>query len=397
MAERNLDFDRGLDRKGTDSIKFDYPERFHVPEDVLSYWVADMDFPTSSYVQDAIGEVVRQGAFGYTLAGDDYFHAVADWMLRHHDLTVEKDWLVQTPGVVFALAHGVRAYTEPGDAVLIQEPVYYPFASVVKDNDRKVVSSDLVLREDGTWGIDFSDFETKLKEEKPKLFILCSPHNPVGRVWTREELQTLGNLCKQYGVTVLADEIHSDLTFGAKHTPFLNVDPSFLDFTVLCTAPSKTFNLAGLQTSNLFIPDRTLRQKLRKELDRSGAGQPNQLGLAACKAAYTHGEAWYEALIAYLNGNLDFAVDFINTRIPGLHAVKPEGTYLLWVDCRGLGLSGKELDKFIRQEAKLWLDGGTMFGPSGEGFQRINVATSRAYLLEGLEQLEAAVHRKETP
>lgn len=397
MAERNLSFDKGLDRKGSDSIKFDYMERFHMPEDVLSYWVADMDFPTSSYVQDAIKEVVQKGAFGYTLAGNDYFEAVAGWMLRHHELKVEPEWLLQTPGVVFALAHGVRAYTEPGDKVLIQEPVYYPFANVIRENNRNVISNDLVLRKDGTYGIDFTDFEIKLKEERPKLFILCSPHNPVGRVWTRQELQTLGDLCKQYKVTVLADEIHSDLTFGVKHTSFLNVAPTFADFTVLCTAPSKTFNLAGLQTSNIFIPNGTLRRKFRKELDRSGAGQPNQLGLAACKAAYTHGEEWYEALIAYLDANLDFAVEFINTRIPGLHALKPEGTYLLWVDCRGLGLSGKELDQFIQQEAKLWLDGGTMFGPSGEGFQRINVATSRDYLQQGLEQLKAAVQRKETP
>ncbi|MBR1703877.1 MAG: pyridoxal phosphate-dependent aminotransferase [Clostridia bacterium] len=395
MAERNLDFDKGLDRKGTDSIKFDYTERFHMPEDVLSYWVADMDFPTSSYVQDAVIEAVQKGAFGYTLAGDDYFDAVAGWMLRHHDLKVEPEWLVQTPGVVFGLAHGVRAYTEPGDTVLIQEPVYYPFANVIRHNDRKVVSNDLVLREDGTYGIDFEDFETKLKEDHPKLFILCSPHNPVGRVWIREELKTLGDLCKQYGVLVLADEIHSDLTFGATHTSFFNVDPSFQEFSLLCTAPSKTFNLAGLQTSNLFIPNKSLRNRFRKELDRSGAGQPNQLGLIACKAAYTHGEEWYDALIATLSANLDFAVDFINTRSPGLRALKPEGTYLLWVDCRRLGLSGKELDRFIREEAKLWLDGGTMFGPTGEGFQRINVATSREYLQKGLEQLEAAVLRKE--
>lgn len=391
MREKNLDFDTALDRRGTNCIKFDGEELLGVPEGLLSYWVADMDFPTSSFVQEAICEVVDQGAFGYTVAGDSYFEAVRDWMERHHDYRVERDWLVPTPGVVFALAHAVRAFTEPGDGVLIQQPVYYPFASVIKNNDRKVVSNDLVLREDGTYGIDLADFEEKVLSENVKLFILCSPHNPVGRVWTREELQAMGDLCRAHDVVVVSDEIHFDLTFGAEHAVFTNVDPGFAEFSVVCTAPSKTFNLAGLQGSNIFIPNDSLRRKFKKELDRSGSGQPNQLALAACEAAYARGEEWYDAMLACVDANLDFAVDFINTRIPGLHAVKPEGTYLLWVDCRGLGLHDKELDDFIQKDAGLWLDGGTMFGPTGDGFQRINVATSRAYLTEGLEKLENAI------
>lgn len=394
MSERNLDFDKALDRRGSNCIKFDGAELLGVPEGLLSYWVADMDFPTSSFVQEAICRVVEQGAFGYTTAGGSYFEAVRAWMEQHHDYRVDRDWLVSTPGVVFALAHAVRAYTAPGDGVLIQQPVYYPFASVIKNNDRKLVSSDLVLKEDGTYGPDLADFEAKLASENVKLFILCSPHNPVGRVWTRDELQAMGDLCKAHGVVVVSDEIHFDLTFDAEHTVFTNVDPSFSEFSVVCTAPSKTFNLAGLQCSNIFIPNERLRRKFKKELDRSGSGQPNQLALAACEAAYSDGEAWYDAMLSYVDANLDFAVDFINTRIPVLHAVKPEGTYLLWVDCRRLGLHGKELDDFIQKEAGLWLDGGTMFGPAGDGFQRINVATSRAYLARGLSQLEQAVNSR---
>lgn len=394
MTEQNLNFDRRVERTGTDSLKYDWAERFGLPEGLHSYWVADMDFPTSSFIQEAIDKVVSQGAFGYTEPKEDYFEALKTWMETRHHFSVDRHWLVKTPGVVFALAHAVRAFTDPYDAVLIQEPVYYPFRNVIESNGRTVISNNLVLREDGTYGLDLADFEHKIRKYHIKLFLLCSPHNPVGRVWTKEELKAMGDICKRFGTILVSDEIHADLTFGKPHTVFSTVDPDFAEFSVICTAPSKTFNLAGLQVSNIFIPNRALRQKFKKTLERSGAGQLNQLGLAACKAAYQSGSTWYEAMLSYVNANLDFAVDFINTRIPGLHANKPEGTYLLWVDCRGLGLSGKELDRFIQQKAGLWLDGGTMFGAPGEGFQRINVATSRAYLQEGLELLEAAVKKK---
>lgn len=391
MSELNLNFDKFVERRGTDSIKYDAAELFGKPKDLLSFWVADMDFKTSSYVQDATREVVERGVFGYSTPSSRYYDAVGAWMKERHAFEPTREgWLI-TPGVVFAVTQCVRAFTEPGDPVLIQEPVYYPFANTIRANRRVVVSNDLVLRDDGRYEIDFDDFERKIVENKIKLFILCSPHNPVGRVWTREELERLGDLCVKHDVLVLADEIHHDFVFQGRHRVFETLAPEFARRCVTCTSPSKTFNLAGLQISNIFVSNPELCARLRAEIESTGYCEPNIFGLAACRAAYEKGAEWFDAALRYIEGNIDYAVDFINAQIPYASARKNEGTYLVWANFRETGWSAEELERVVLLEARLWLDPGTLFGASGSGFERINVACQRSYLEKGLNALREAV------
>lgn len=393
MAERNLDFDTIIDRKNTDCLKYDFAKRRGMPEDVLPLWVADMDFKTSSYVEDALAERARHGIFGYSESQTLYFEIVRDWMKRHHDWEVKEPWLIKTPGVVFALAMAVKAYTEPGDGVLIQSPVYYPFSEVIEDNGRRIVSNTLVLGEDHKYHIDFEDFERQIKENQIKLFFLCNPHNPVGRVWTTEELTRLGDICLKYQVTVVSDEIHSDFIFRGRHQVFADLKREYADITVTCTAPSKTFNLAGLLLSNIFISNRELRHKFRQQVNAAGISQLSPFGLVACETAYTQGEEWYQAMLAYVAENIAFTKEYVEKHLPGVEMVEHEGTYLVWLDFRKTELSVEELEDLIVNRAKLWLDSGKIFGKSGEGFQRINVACPRQILEEALhrirEQLQA--------
>lgn len=393
MAERNLDFDTIIDRKNTDCLKYDFAKRRGMPEDVLPLWVADMDFKTSSYVEDALAERARHGIFGYSESQTPYFEIVRDWMKRHHDWEVKEPWLIKTPGVVFALAMAVKAYTEPGDGVLIQSPVYYPFSEVIEDNGRRIVSNTLVLGEDHKYHIDFEDFERQIKENQIKLFFLCNPHNPVGRVWTTEELTRIGDICLKYQVTVVSDEIHSDFIFRGRHQVFADLKREYADITVTCTAPSKTFNLAGLLLSNIFISNRELRHKFRQQVNAAGISQLSPFGLVACETAYTQGEEWYQAMLAYVAENIAFTKEYVEKHLPGVEMVEHEGTYLVWLDFRKTGLSVEELEDLIVNRAKLWLDSGKIFGKSGEGFQRINVACPRQILEEALhrirEQLQA--------
>lgn len=386
--ERNLDFDTVIDRRNTNCLKYDFAKARGMPEDVFPMWVADMDFQTSSYVEDAITEWSKHGIFGYSEVQTPYFEIVWNWMKEHHGWKPQEEWLIKTPGVVFALALAVRAYTDPGDAVLIQQPVYYPFAEVVRDNGRKVVSSDLYLGEDHRYHMGFEDIEKKIKKEKIRLFFLCSPHNPTGRVWTKEELTRLGDLCVKYGVTVVSDEIHHDIIFRGKHHVFADLKDEYKEISVICTSPSKTFNLAGMMLSNIFIPNRTLRRKFRKELNKTGISQLGIMGLVACEAAYSNGEEWYQAMMSYVKDNIAFVRQFVEEHIPGVAMVKQEATYLVWLDFRGLGLETEELDRCIIHRAKLWLDSGKIFGSSGRGFQRINVACPRCVLKEALQRLE---------
>lgn len=393
MAERNLDFDTIIDRKNTDCLKYDFAKRRGMPEDVLPLWVADMDFKTSSYVEDALAERARHGIFGYSESQTPYFEIVRDWMKRHHDWEVKEPWLIKTPGVVFALAMAVKAYTEPGDGVLIQSPVYYPFSEVIEDNGKRIVSNTLVLGEDHKYHIDFEDFERQIKENQIKLFFLCNPHNPVGRVWTTEELTRLGDICLKYQVRVVSDEIHSDFIFRGRHQVFADLKREYADITVTCTAPSKTFNLAGLLLSNIFISNRELRHKFRQQVNAAGISQLSPFGLVACETAYTQGEEWYQAMLAYVAENIAFTKEYVEKHLPGVEMVEHEGTYLVWLDFRKTGLSVEELEDLIVNRAKLWLDSGKIFGKSGEGFQRINVACPRQILEEALhrirEQLQA--------
>lgn len=387
MAERNLNFDRIIDRKNTRCLKYDFAVKRGMPEDVLPLWVADMDFETSSYIEDALTERVQEGIFGYSDVQTPYFEIIRDWMIRHHDWEPQEKWLIKTPGVVFALAMAVKAYTDPGDKVLLQQPVYYPFSEVITDNGREVVSNDLVLTEDGSYKIDFADFEQKIIANGIKLFLLCSPHNPVGRVWTKEELEKIGDICVKHGVTVASDEIHNDFIWEGTHTVFAGIKKEFADISVTCTSPSKTFNLASMLISNIFIPNQILRRKFRKEMDRAGISQLSVLGLVATEAAYAHGDEWYAAMKNYVRDNIAFARAYVEENLPGVRMIDTQGTYLIWLDFRQTGLTVEELDHKIIYEAGLWLDSGKIFGKTGEGFERINVACPRAVLQETLDRI----------
>lgn len=389
MPERNLDFDTIIDRKGTKSLKHDFAVKRGYPESVLPLWVADMDFKTTSYVEDALQKVISHNIYGYTNIqnGDGFFEAVAGWMKRHHNWEVLPQWHVHTPGVCYAISNAVRAYSNVGDAVIIQQPVYYPFSSIIIQNDRKLVINELRCDEELHYSIDFEDFERKIRENNVKLFILCNPHNPVGRVWTKEELEKLGDICKKYNVIVFSDEIHFDFIWSGTHHVFQEIKPEFREFTITATSPSKTFNLAGAQQSNIFIPNRDLKHKFVEQYDISGMDEPGIFGIAATQAAYAHGDEWYEAVSKYIKDNIDFAEEYIRNNLPGVRLVKTEGTYLIWLDFRKTGLDARSVDDLLVHKAKLWLDSGRVFGKSGTGFQRINVACPRSVLTDALDRI----------
>ena len=385
------DFDRIVDRRNTDCLKYDFAVQRGRPKDVLPFWVADMDFSIAQEIEDALVKRCQHGIFGYSEATDGYFAALQNWYLKHFNWQVQRPWLIKTPGVVFALAMAVKAFTEPGDGVLVQQPVYYPFTEVIRDNDREVVDAPLALV-NGHYEIDFADLEQKLANPKVKLMFLCSPHNPVGRVWTKEELLKVGDLCLKYNVITVSDEIHSDFVWDDNaHTPFATLGEEYQQNCIVCTAPSKTFNLAGLQVSNIFIPNQKLRRAFRKQIDAAGYSQLNTLGLVACQAAYTYGEEWLTQVKAYIRSNITFVDDYLKQNLPQIKMLPIEGTYLVWLDCSALGMTADEREQWLWHEAKLWLDGGGIFGKEGEAFERINVACPRATLLQGLEQLKAAV------
>ncbi|MDF2539279.1 MAG: aminotransferase [Herbinix sp.] len=385
-------FDEIINRTGTNSIKYDFAIERGKPEDTLPLWVADMDFQTAPSVTEALMKAVQHGIFGYSESKSGYFNTLYEWFKDHFDWRVEPEWLVKTPGVVYAIATVVRALTQEGDAVLIQRPVYYPFSEAIIANNRKLVNNALIY-ENGAYHIDFEDFEDKILKHKVKLFILCSPHNPVGRVWTREELNRIGTLCIKHHVIVISDEIHADFTYqGHKHTIFGSISDDFLNNSIICTAPSKTFNLAGLQVSNIFIADKGIRSKIRDEIRRSGYSQLNIMGLIACQAAYAGGGLWLEELKRYLEDNLGFVRAFITKHLPKVKLVEPQGTYLIWLDFGALNLTEDELDDLIVKKAKLWLDHGTMFGNEGRGFQRVNIACPRSILEKAFHQLAVAVN-----
>jgi len=386
------DFDVIIPRRGTGSLKYDAAVKRGKPADVLPFWVADMDFQSPPAVLEALSERVAHGIFGYTEPMEEgYFQALQNWYRQRFQWECRPEWLVITPGVVFALCAAIRALTQPGDAVLIQQPVYYPFETSIKINDRRLVVNRLVY-EDGRYSVDLAAFERQIAEEKVKLFILCSPHNPVGRVWTREELRAMGDICLKHGVYVVADEIHADFVYpGHRHWVFAGLRPEYEDITVTCTAPSKTFNLPGLQVANIFIKNEQIRRLFLQEIRKTGYSQPNVLGLVACRAAYEHGAPWLEALLAYLTGNLALVRDFLREELPQVRLVEPEGTYLLWLDFRALGLPDRELEELLVQKGRIWLSSGPTFGAGGEGFQRLNIGCPRALLQEGLQRMKEAL------
>lgn len=386
-----FDFDTVIDRRNTASTKHDMVEANGYPADVLPMWVADMDFRVAPCITDALQKQLDHGIFGYSFPTDDYFAAIQNWFATRFHWNIPREWIVFSPGVVFALSTAIRVTTQPGEAVLVTPPVYYPFYNVIHNNDRTLVESQLVY-ENGRYRMDFADFEEKIVQNNVKLFILCSPHNPICRVWTRQELEQVGSICRRHGVKVVSDEIHCDFTWpGVTHTPFLAACPELADSTILCTAPSKSFNLAGLQTSNILIPGTQLREAWQQEMLRVNYHAPNSLGLRACQAAYEAGAPWLDACIDYMYGNLAYVRQFLEENLPQIKLVEPEGTYFAWLDCSGLGLSQEALDELIIQKARLWLDTGSLFGQCAAQFQRVVLACSRKVVAEAMDRLKAAV------
>lgn len=400
-----FDFDEIIDRENTHSVKWDYHNHGgfavwdktygrHGADRVLPMWVADMDFRCPPVVTEALGRLAAHGIFGYSAKTDDYVDAVCGWFRERQGWDVQGDWLITAPGVVPTLNVIVRAFTEPGDRVIVQRPVYYPFFRVTHNNGCEVVSNTLIL-EDGAYRMDLDDLEEKARDPKAKLLILCSPHNPIGKVWDRADLTAVAEICARHGIIVVADEIHGDLMFpGVSFTPFATLGDTAAQNTIVCTAPSKTFNLAGLHTSNIFIPNPDLRACFAETYAAHALPGMNPFGIAATMAAYRGGAEWLDAAMAYIAGNADRLISFFGQEVPEIKAIRPEGTYLQWFDCRALGLDKDALEDLMLNKAKVYFDEGYIFGEEGEGFERINLACPRSTLDEALVRIRDAVRER---
>lgn len=383
-------FDQIIDRKNTSCLKYDFGMQRKGRTDLLPMWVADMDFSLPEEILADFHKRIDHGIFGYTDPDAEYYAALDRWFSVHHGYHIQPEWVTLGCGVVYGLATGVKAFTEPGDAVLIQQPVYYPFREVIEDNGRKFVNSQLHY-ENGKYTIDFTDFEQKIEDNNVKIFLLCSPHNPAGRVWTKEELTRMGDICLKHNVIILDDEIHCDFVYAPHHfTSFLALDEKYRNNLVVFNSPSKTFNVAGLQPGNIIIPDENLRKRYRKANAAAGYSQGSIMGQVAVKSCYTKGDEWVKELVEYIAGNIAWVRDFVKENFSKATFVEPEGTYLVWIDFSGYGLSDDELEHLVTDEAKLWLDSGKIFGPATAQFERFNMACPRSTVEKAFQQLKAA-------
>jgi cystathionine beta-lyase len=382
-----VDFDEIIDRRNTNSVKWDSaPEK-----DILPMWVADMDFKAADPIIKALEKRVHHGIFGYATIPDAYYEAEVSWWDKRHHFKIKKEWIEVSTGVIPSLSAVVQAFTEPGDKVLIQSPVYNYFHTSITNNRCEIVLNELKYNGE-SYEIDFDDFEKKASDDKVKIFILCNPHNPVGKVWSRNELERLGEICFKHHVLVLADEIHRDLVYkDYKYVPFASVSEKCLTNSITCTSPSKTFNLAGLKASNIIVANEEYRKKVNRSLNVNEVAELNVFGIEALIAAYNEGEDWLDQLLDYLKGNRDYFISFIKERIPKLRVLVPEATYLMWIDCRRFGMSSQELSKKLLNEGHLRINAGHTYGAAGDGFIRINIACPRELLIEGLGRLEKVV------
>lgn len=382
------DFDEQISRRGTDSYKWDSAESEHV----LPMWVADMDFHTAPAIVDALRRRIEHGIFGYTRVPDSYYEAVTGWFARRHDWAIDREWIIYTSGVVPAVSATIKALTVPGDKVLVLTPVYNCFFSSIRNNGCETVSSPLVFA-DNTYTIDYEDLERKAADTKVKVMLLCNPHNPAGRVWRREELVRIGEICIRHDVTVVSDEIHCELVFPGHHyTPFASISEDFLHHSVTCISPSKAFNIAGLQIANIVCADANRREKIDQAINANEVCDVNPFGVIATQAAYNEGEEWLNQLIEYLHVNYLYMQEFCREHLPEFPVAILEGTYLVWMDCRKLGISSEELERRLVTEARLWLNAGTMYGAEGKGFMRWNIACPRNTLTEGLKRFADFVY-----
>ena len=388
------DFDRIYDRKGTSCLKWDFGLKRKGRGDLLPLWVADMDFKLPDEVIEDLVKRAEHGFFGYTDPDDDYLFSVRDWFKRRHGIDFGAEEITVVPGVVYAIAQAIRAFTDVGDSVLIQQPVYYPFEEMISLNKRKLVNNQLVYR-NGKYEIDFEDFEKKIVENDVRMFLLCSPHNPVGRVWTGAELEQIARICYRHDVFVFADEIHSDFAFkGHEHVSFYSLDKRYHEKLILGTSASKTFNLAGLQVANIIIPDENVRRAFRNANEAAGYSQVSVMGLVATRSAYEKGEQWLEELLEYLQGNVDYVRNYLRENLPKLKLIEPEGTYLIWLDFSEVTDDPKKLKELIVDKARLWLDAGIIFGKETALFERINIACPRGILQQAMHQLKEAMDQK---
>lgn len=380
-------FDEIIPRRGTNSYKWDAAEE----DDVLPMWVADMDFRTAPAVVEALQKRVEHGIFGYTKVPSAYYEAVIDWFGRRHHWAISKEWIIYTTGVVPALSAVIKALTSHGDKVLVQTPVYNCFFSSIRNDDCEMVAN-LLIYENGSYRIDYDDLEKKAADPKVKLLLLCNPHNPVGRVWTREELTRMGEICIKNNVWVIADEIHCELVYpGHTYTPFASISEEFLKHSVTCISPSKAFNLAGLQIANIICADAEVYKKIDKAININEVCDVNPFGVEALIAAYNEGEEWLEELKSYLYDNYEYLKNYFREYLPEYPVMMLEGTYLVWVDCSTLQQSSEEIVQTILEKEKLWVNEGSLYGEAGEGFIRINIACPRQRLIEGLNRLKLAL------
>ncbi len=383
-------FDAKIDRRGTDCLKYDFGMKFKGRDDLLPMWVADMDFRLPDEILEALRRRIDHGIFGYTEPMEDYYDALNHWYSSRYGFTVKPEWVTLGAGLVYGIHVGIRAFTEPGDAVMVMQPVYYPFCEAVRSNGRKLVNCQLKY-EDGRYSIDFERMEQMIREEKVRALIFCSPHNPVGRVWTEEEMVQVADLCVKHDVILMVDEIHCDFIFpGHSFFSCMRLEDKYRKNLVFYSSPGKTFNIAGLQSANIIISDEALRARYRLANKQAGFSQANIMGQAGLIACYTLGAEWVDELVEYIYGNVQYAKACIAANLPGARVVDPEGTYLLWVDFSGYGLSPEELEHRIVDRAKLWLDAGEIFGSETALFERFNLATQRSTVEEAMERLKQA-------
>ena len=389
-----MNFDQVIDRKNTKSLKWHdkiLNERFG-HKDILPMWVADMDFRVCKEITDAIIKEAESSIYGYSIRESSYFEAVIKWYQRRFDWSIEENWIVNTPGIVPAVGFALDAFTQVGDQVLIQEPVYFPFKSMILNHDRKVVHNDLVKQEDDYY-IDFDDFEKKIKEEKTKLFILCSPHNPIGKVWSKEDLIKMADLCIKHNVLIFSDEIHHDLVYKREnHYILSDLKDAYKDHVITATAPSKTFNLAGMQSSHVIIAKKNLRDQFERVLERIHLAPPNPLAIAGVEAAYTYGEVWLEELLVYLEENIEIIESFLKEHLPKAKFIKPQATYLAWIDLSAYEDSQESIHQKLIHHGKIALNDGKMFGQGGQGYVRLNFACPKQTLYEGLNRIKTAIN-----
>ncbi|WP_042276326.1 MalY/PatB family protein [[Clostridium] dakarense] len=386
----SYNFDAVIDRSNNFAAKWSEMDKKYGTNDLLPMWVADMDFKTAPCIIDALKSRLEQGIYGYTTRPASYNESIANWSKRRYGWNIKPEWLIFSPGVIPTISILIQEMTKENDKIMIQEPVYSPFNSVVKQNKRELVISPLIKLEDGNYVMDYEDIESKIKDVK--IFILCNPHNPVGRVWTKEELKKLGDICIKHNVLVISDEIHSDIIFkNHKHIPFGSISDEFAQNSITCMAPTKTFNIAGLQTSQVILPNEEHYKILDDAFIRLDIRRNNAFSLVATEAAYNHGEDWLNEYLEYIEGNIDFAINYINENIPSLKVKKPEGTYLLWVDFSDTGLSDEEITKALVEKGKVALNSGDSFGTGGKGYQRINIACPRSMVEGGLNRIREAI------